>query len=78
MRLHSKPITPVVELDPGAHRPIVMRLAGLRFCLSLTEARTLADGLHDAAEQVPAVDSTTHPSPERTSRHDDSRTPRRP
>ena len=52
MRLHARNLAPRVHTDRVAHRPVVLRLAGLRIAMTPTEALTLADALHDAAEQT--------------------------
>ena len=57
MRLHSRNLQPEVTVDHDANRPIMLRLSGLRFVMSGTEARQLADQLVDAAE------ATERPTP---------------
>lgn len=50
MKLTARSARAVVEPEPGATRPVLLRFAGLHFAMTLTEARTLADQLHDAAD----------------------------
>lgn len=51
MRLHARNLDPDVFLDQHAHRTVVLRFAGLRFTMTATEARALADQLHDIADR---------------------------
>lgn len=51
MRLHARNLDPRVHTDRDAHRPVVLRFAGLRLTMTPTEARALADQLHDAADR---------------------------
>lgn len=51
MKLHARNVTPDVFLDQQARRGIVLRFAGLRITMTATEARALADQLHDTADQ---------------------------
>ncbi|WP_164873414.1 hypothetical protein [Rhodococcus xishaensis] len=52
MKLRARDITPLVIVDHQATRPVLIRLCGLWLALSTTEAHTLADQLHDAAEEA--------------------------
>lgn len=51
MRLHARNLDPHVHIDRGAHRTVVLRFAGLRIAMTPTEARALADQLHDTADR---------------------------
>lgn len=51
MRLHARNLAPEVFLDKYAHRTVVLRFAGLRLTMTATEARALADQLHDSADR---------------------------
>lgn len=50
MRLTTDACTAVVALDVHARRPILLRFAGLVLAMTPTEARALADQLHDRAD----------------------------
>lgn len=52
MRLSSFNLTPHISTDTAAHRPVVLRWAGLRFTLTIPEAHALADELHDTADRI--------------------------
>lgn len=54
MKLHARNLDPHVYIDRDAHRTVVLRFAGLRIAMTATEARALADQLHDATEQTEA------------------------
>ncbi len=51
MRLLSRNLAAVVTTDRASNRPVTLRLAGLCVVMTATEARALADDLHDAAER---------------------------
>lgn len=51
MRLHARNMTPDVFLHQPARRTVVLRFAGLRITMTPTEARALADQLHDTADR---------------------------
>lgn len=50
MKVHMPSIEPDVYLDPGAYRPIVIKLRSLRIAMTPVEAMRLADLLVDQAE----------------------------
>ena len=52
MKLRARNIRPEVLTDPTASRPVLIRLCGLWLALTATEARALADELHDAADTL--------------------------
>ena len=53
MKLTTDTCTASVNADPTAHRrPVLLRFAGLVLAMTPTEARTLADQLHDTAEET--------------------------
>lgn len=51
MKLHARNLDPHVYIDRDAHRTVVLRFAGLRIAMTATEARALADQLHDTADR---------------------------
>ncbi|WP_343466578.1 hypothetical protein AAI421_21330 [Rhodococcus aetherivorans] len=59
MKLTARSARAVVEPEPGATRPVLLRFAGLHFAMTATEARTLADQLHDAAEETDSAERTS-------------------
>ncbi|WFS11856.1 hypothetical protein [Rhodococcus aetherivorans] len=56
MRLTTDTCTTVVAVDNQARRPILLRFAGLVLAMTPTEARTLADQLHDRADTAEETD----------------------
>ncbi|MCF8781247.1 hypothetical protein [Rhodococcus ruber] len=56
MRLTTDTCTTIVAVDTRARRPILLRFAGLVLAMTPTEARTLADQLHDRADTAEETD----------------------
>ncbi|MDV6293306.1 hypothetical protein [Rhodococcus aetherivorans] len=53
MKLTTDACDPRITTDTRSpRRPILLRFAGLVLAMTPTEARTLADRLHDAAEET--------------------------
>ena len=53
MKLTTDACDPHVTTDTRSHRrPVLLRFAGLVLAMTPTEAHTLADRLHDAAEET--------------------------
>ena len=57
MKLTTDACDPRVTTDPQSHRrPVLLRFAGLVLAMTPTEARTLADQLHDHADTAEDTD----------------------